>query len=132
LVLKEIFGIEREQEDHNGGGESAMSPEPGADMGDDNTECVVCMSSPKDTMVLPCRHMCLCNPCAEVLRFETNKCPICRADYHSLLQIRVLQPRVEGEDGADDDDDDDDGEHPPPLTELLTLTFTHVRTLAQS
>ncbi len=41
-------------------------------------ECVVCMSDPKDTAVLPCRHMCLCAQCAEQLRYQSNKCPICR------------------------------------------------------
>jgi len=113
LVLKEIFGIERETDD----GEAA-SPGPD-DLADDNTECVVCMSSPKDTMVLPCRHMCLCNPCAEVLRFQANKCPICRAPYHSLLQIRVLQPKVEGEEV----EDDEDAEGNPPGFNSIALSM---------
>ena len=42
-------------------------------------ECVICMTDPRDTIVLPCRHMCLCRGCAEVLRYQTNKCPICRS-----------------------------------------------------
>jgi hypothetical protein len=62
------------------------------------------MSESRDTLVLPCRHLCLCNPCAEVLRYQVafvlaltvsdpqaNKCPICRANFHSLLQLRVAQ-----------------------------------------
>ncbi|KAJ3045126.1 hypothetical protein HDV00_011852 [Rhizophlyctis rosea] len=31
-------------------------------------DCVVCMSEPRDTTVLPCRHLCLCRECADVLR----------------------------------------------------------------
>ena len=27
-------------------------------------ECVVCLSEPRDTTVLPCRHMCMCSGCA--------------------------------------------------------------------
>ena len=27
-------------------------------------ECVVCYTSTKDTVVLPCRHMCLCIDCS--------------------------------------------------------------------
>jgi hypothetical protein len=43
------------------------------------SECVVCLTEPRDTVVLPCRHLCLCDDCAQQLRFATNKCPVCRA-----------------------------------------------------
>ncbi|KAI8832515.1 hypothetical protein BC829DRAFT_408569 [Chytridium lagenaria] len=73
-------------------------------------ECVICMSEPKDTIVLPCRHLCLCRDCAEVLRFQGRRrgqntaqarstgsagpprCPICRQAFHSLLQINLPKP----------------------------------------
>jgi hypothetical protein len=42
------------------------------------SECVICLTEPRDTTVLPCRHMCLCAACAQQLRFNTNKCPVCR------------------------------------------------------
>lgn len=51
-------------------------------------ECVICMSAPRDTTVLPCRHMCICKACAEALRNQTNKCPICRKSMESLLHIK--------------------------------------------
>jgi hypothetical protein len=60
-------------------------------------ECVICMADDRDTLVLPCRHMCLCKSCAEVLRGQSNKCPICRQGstmrfsfylgFHSLVNI---------------------------------------------
>lgn len=53
-------------------------------------ECVVCMSEPRTTTVLPCRHLCVCAPCAELMRVQTNKCPICRAPVTSLLSIPAL------------------------------------------
>lgn len=65
-------------------------------MGEDGTgddACVVCLSAPKNTTVLPCRHMCLCRDCAEELRLQTNKCPICRAPVSSLLKIDLDRPR---------------------------------------
>jgi len=80
--LKEIYGLEKNHQSGDGAG---------AEEEEDSTECVICMSDARDTMVLPCRHLCLCNPCAEVLRFQANKCPICRAPFHSLLQIRVAR-----------------------------------------
>ncbi len=43
-----------------------------------NRECIVCMSEVKDTIVLPCRHMCLCLECANVIRGKTDRCPLCR------------------------------------------------------
>jgi E3 ubiquitin-protein ligase MGRN1 len=64
FLLKEIYGIE----DKGATAEDASE--------EDNTECVVCISDVRDTMALPCRHLCLCNPCAEVrLCFPTH--PLC-------------------------------------------------------
>jgi hypothetical protein len=54
---------------------------------------VVCMSDPRDTLILPCRHLCLCNGCAESLRYQANNCPICRAPFRALLQVRALQKK---------------------------------------
>ncbi|XP_068661167.1 probable E3 ubiquitin-protein ligase LUL4 [Aristolochia californica] len=74
--LREIFGIgnsTEEEFDDNGSGK----------------ECVICMSEPKDTAVLPCRHMCMCSECAKILRFQSNKCPICRQPVEQLIEIKV-------------------------------------------
>ena len=54
-------------------------------------ECVICMSEPRDTLILPCRHLCLCQLCADSLRYQANNCPICRAPFRALLQIRALR-----------------------------------------
>jgi len=81
--LQEIYGIE-------------LHEKAGQQSSDDNegVECVVCMTNPRDTTVLPCRHMCLCANCAKILRFQSNKCPVCREQVASLLQIKV---KSEGE-----------------------------------
>eukprot|EP00232_Nephroselmis_pyriformis_P001147 CAMPEP_0182913596 /NCGR_PEP_ID=MMETSP0034_2-20130328/38122_1 /TAXON_ID=156128 /ORGANISM="Nephroselmis pyriformis, Strain CCMP717" /LENGTH=335 /DNA_ID=CAMNT_0025050323 /DNA_START=115 /DNA_END=1118 /DNA_ORIENTATION=+ len=75
--LQEIYGIEPQ---------STVGGEDGEDMG---RECVICMSEPRDTTVLPCRHMCMCAGCAQMLRQQTNRCPICRNPVESLLEIKV-------------------------------------------
>ena len=31
--------------------------------GEDEQECVICLSEPRDTMLMPCRHLCLCSSC---------------------------------------------------------------------
>lgn len=73
--LQEIYGIEQSQ----GAGEEGK---------EDARNCVVCMECPRDTTVLPCRHMCMCFNCAKVLSMQSNKCPICRGNVDSLLQIK--------------------------------------------
>ncbi|XP_010486550.1 PREDICTED: probable E3 ubiquitin-protein ligase LOG2 [Camelina sativa] len=79
--LQEIYGIGNTVE---GDGDSAddANDDPGK-------ECVICLSEPRDTTVLPCRHMCMCSGCAKVLRFQTNRCPICRQPVERLLEIKV-------------------------------------------
>lgn len=54
-------------------------------------ECVICMSDERDTMLLPCRHLCLCSSCAQSLRYQASSCPICRCPFKAALNIRVVQ-----------------------------------------
>jgi E3 ubiquitin-protein ligase MGRN1 len=75
--LQEIYGIEN------------SGPSSGFDDSDTGKECVICLSEPRDTTVLPCRHMCMCSDCAKVLRHQTNRCPICRTPVERLLEIKV-------------------------------------------
>jgi hypothetical protein len=63
---------------------------------DDNSEaildeCVICMTEFKDTVVIPCRHMCVCHQCAQVLHYQSNKCPICRGAVRSMLKIKITK-----------------------------------------
>ncbi|XP_004304422.1 PREDICTED: probable E3 ubiquitin-protein ligase LOG2 [Fragaria vesca subsp. vesca] len=74
--LQEIYGIGNSVEDD-------------LDSNDPGKECVICLSEPRDTTVLPCRHMCMCSGCAKVLRYQTNRCPICRQPVERLLEIKV-------------------------------------------
>jgi hypothetical protein len=100
-TLQEIYGFT----DPTGTGiEEPQSPDSQTAEEDLQTmrECVICMSEPKDTAVLPCRHLCLCRDCAEVLRLQGRrpggnasstsagppKCPICRQGDISF----VLKP----------------------------------------
>ena len=55
------------------------------------------MSEISDTIVMPCRHLCLCVGCADVLRMQGRpgstaparngppRCPICRQSNHHIL-----------------------------------------------
>ncbi|KAF8392474.1 hypothetical protein HHK36_022816 [Tetracentron sinense] len=74
--LREIYGI-------------GNSAEADFDDNDPGKECVICLTEPKDTAVLPCRHMCMCSECAKALRLQSNKCPICRQPIQELIEIKI-------------------------------------------
>ncbi len=54
-------------------------------------ECVACLSDEKDTIILPCRHMCLCSDCAENLRGRASKCPMCRQSKIFSKGCKILE-----------------------------------------
>eukprot|EP00058_Branchiostoma_floridae_P021670 XP_002607160.1 hypothetical protein BRAFLDRAFT_118649 [Branchiostoma floridae] len=64
------------------------------DIDDSGSECVICMSDIRDTLILPCRHLCLCNGCADSLRYQASNCPICRQPFRALLQMRAMRKKT--------------------------------------
>merc|ERR1719410_1747128 len=75
FVLHEVFGA------------NSKTPEvQGVDTG--SSDCVICLSAPRDTAVLPCRHMCFCSYCAGIVRLQCDTCPVCRQKVASLLQFK--------------------------------------------
>lgn len=53
-------------------------------------ECIICMSEPPNTTVLPCGHMCLCKVCAELLREQREPlCPICREQISEFKKLML-------------------------------------------
>ena len=54
-------------------------------------ECIICMAEEKTTILLPCRHLCVCDTCGDILRNQTFKCPICRQPFSSLLTLSFQQ-----------------------------------------
>lgn len=53
---------------------------------DDGGDCVVCLDKPKDTVILPCRHMCMCSECAQAVRGQRGACPVCRGPIDKLMR----------------------------------------------
>ena len=52
---------------------------------DDDSKCVVCIDAKKCVAIMPCKHMCVCEECIELLK----TCPICRIDIESCLLLYV-------------------------------------------
>ena len=48
-------------------------------------ECVVCMSSPADVLLMPCGHISSCGKCSSRL----DKCPLCKSDITKQMRVYV-------------------------------------------
>ena len=79
MPVESIFGA--------GGGSEGVDCD-----GTDDGMCVVCYDGPKDTAVLPCKHLCACKDCAPALR----ACPICRQPAQGYLQLQGIASQSPG------------------------------------
>ncbi|KAK3921242.1 E3 ubiquitin-protein ligase RNF26 [Frankliniella fusca] len=51
--------------------------------------CVVCQDSEKCTIILPCRHVCLCYECCSTIKRTHGKCPICRHVVRRTMRVYI-------------------------------------------
>lgn len=77
-ILSSSEDAESKRQDTNTSSREAAPCQP-ADT--DETSCVVCQTNRKDTLLQPCRHLCLCSECAAQLR----TCPVCRVNIENRL-----------------------------------------------
>jgi hypothetical protein len=70
-------------------GVPAAAPAPHSDA--EEALCVLCLDAPKDHIIIPCGHQCVCGPCAEKLkRVKRNPaCPICREPINATFKVFV-------------------------------------------
>jgi hypothetical protein len=85
--LHDIYGFASKGENSDPNNANEGSQDNIEEAVETSPDCVICLSEEKNTVVLPCRHMCLCDSCADVLKSQNNKCPICRQPFHSLLRL---------------------------------------------
>ncbi len=50
-------------------------------------ECVICMDSPRDCVLHPCHHLCVCIQCGRLLLKRTDSCPICRRTITNAFRV---------------------------------------------
>jgi hypothetical protein len=56
----------------------------------DEEMCVLCLDAPKDHIITPCGHQCVCGACAEKLkRVKRPTCPICREPIAATFKVFV-------------------------------------------
>jgi len=64
-----------------------LQPDAETDIANAN-ECCVCLEKTRNTVLVPCHHLCLCELCAENLMQNTKaSCPMCRAEVHKTIKI---------------------------------------------
>lgn len=51
------------------------------------TECVVCMDGARDSLLVPCHHLCVCMTCANTLRTDHGLCPVCRQNITDVIHV---------------------------------------------
>ncbi|CAB1338564.1 unnamed protein product [Coregonus sp. 'balchen'] len=114
-LLQEIYGIENKYNSQ----ESKVADD---EISDNSAECVVCLSDVRDTLILPCRHLCLCNACADTLRYQANCCPICRLPMRkklSPLSPAGFNPVITSQ--TSDSEEHSASDHIPPGYEAVSL-----------
>jgi hypothetical protein len=75
----------------NSNGSISAGDDNNSGNGDANNICVVCMERPKCMVLLPCRHMCLCETCGQLTGHggTLKQCPMCREEIAMCLKVFV-------------------------------------------
>lgn len=60
----------------------------GGASGDDGGDCVICLSKPREVVILHCRHVCLCMSCAKITSSTWSfQCPVCRGRVTAMVGL---------------------------------------------
>lgn len=92
--VQEIFGLEDSQLSQ--ASPTAQEPDTGLAAASEGTLCLICLTEARNTIMLPCRHVCVCDGCAQELRARRRfTCPVCRSAVTTLMQVRSVLPASE-------------------------------------
>ena len=73
-----------------------LNPEPTVQstsfIEDEKTLCIICQDAEKTIVLLPCKHLCVCNDCGERLFQSVGRkrdCPLCRKRIEHIMKVYV-------------------------------------------
>jgi hypothetical protein len=56
-------------------------------------KCVICLEQEVTMQILPCNHICMCEPCSQtcltLTTYSVDCCPMCRYDIDSVVKIFI-------------------------------------------
>jgi hypothetical protein len=56
----------------------------------ENALCCVCRDNVKTVLLLPCKHLCLCEECSEnIASRRMTSCPVCRQTVNDVLRVYI-------------------------------------------
>ena len=94
LLRHEVEVTERMDEQPPAGGTNAQ-PVTAGQAGEENelTICIICQDVQRSTVLLPCRHLCLCKDCAKTLHSHIDRakrrCPLCRKCITDIMDVYI-------------------------------------------
>jgi len=57
---------------------------------DDTIKCIMCMTENKNILVLPCKHVSICEKCFKNIQNKTEKCCICRSRVVDYMRVYIV------------------------------------------
>lgn len=55
----------------------------------DEDACVICLTTRKTVLLLPCRHLCLCVDCSKAVSSSDASCPLCLQNVDMAMEIFI-------------------------------------------
>lgn len=81
--MRDVFGLDATAN----ASATSSSTSTSVASGSDGALCVVCLTSPRSILALPCRHAALCLDCANEVRRRNRQCPVCREPILVFLAL---------------------------------------------